>query len=161
MRYVMKQHLISFGDDFTIRNDQDKDVYFVDGKVFTLRDKLLFKDMQGVELARIEKQMLSWGKTYNIYRNGDLAATVKKKKFTFLKAKFSIDVPGPNDLDAEGDFLDHEYGFYRGGRQVATVSKKFFSWTDTYGIDVAPGEDDILILASAVVIDLCCHNDKD
>ncbi len=29
-----------------------------------------------------------------------------------------------------------------------------------YGIDIEDGEDDILILASAVVIDLCCHGDK-
>ena len=59
----------------------------------------------------------------------------------------------------EGNFLDREYTFTRAGEVIATVSKKWFSWTDTYGVDVAEGEDDVLILASAVVIDLICHKD--
>jgi uncharacterized protein YxjI len=37
---------------------------------------------------------------------------------------------------------------------------RWFSFSDTYGIDVAPGEDDVLILASAVVIDQVCHGDE-
>ena len=44
---------------------------------------------------------------------------------------------------------------------VAEVSKRWFSWNDTYGVDVADGEDDVLILASSVVIDMICHGDKD
>ncbi|MCA9220512.1 MAG: hypothetical protein KDA71_09315, partial [Planctomycetales bacterium] len=65
----------------------------------------------------------------------------------------------PGDFDAEGDFFDHEYRFTRNGRSVATVSKRFFSLSDTYGVEVAAGEDDVLILACAVVIDLCSHDD--
>jgi uncharacterized protein YxjI len=67
-------------------------------------------------------------------------------------------VPGPDDLEAEGDFIDHEYQFRRGDRVVATVSKRFFAWTDTYGVEIAPGEDDGLILAVAVAIDEMAHD---
>ena len=42
---------------------------------------------------------------------------------------------------------------------MAQVSKRWFSWTDTYGVDIGDGEDDVLILASAVVIDMVCHAD--
>jgi uncharacterized protein YxjI len=70
-----------------------------------------------------------------------------------------VDVPGPDDLEAKGSFLEREYSFRRDDRLVAQVSKKWFSWTDTYGVDVLPGEDDILILASAVVIDQVCHDE--
>jgi len=44
---------------------------------------------------------------------------------------------------------------------VATVSKKWFSWTDTYGVEIADGEDDVLLLASIVVIDMACHEDRE
>ena len=44
---------------------------------------------------------------------------------------------------------------------VATVSKQWFTWTDTYGVEIADGEDDILILASTVVIDMVCHGDDE
>ena len=68
-------------------------------------------------------------------------------------------MPGPDDLEAEGNFTDHEYVFRRGTRTVATVSKRWFSWTDTYGVEVDSGEDPVLILASAVVVDQACHPD--
>lgn len=161
MRYVMKQRMFSLGEDFTIRDAEGRDVFYVDGKVFSLGDKLSFQDMQRNELARIEQKLLSWGETYEIYRGDELAAVVKKALFTLFHASFSIDVPGPDDLEASGDFWEREYSFTKQGREVAVVSKRFFSWTDTYGVDVAEGEDDILILASAVVIDLCCHDERD
>ena len=71
-----------------------------------------------------------------------------------------MDVPGPDDLEAEGDFIDMEYIFTRGGRGVAKVSKRWFTWADTYGVDIAEGEDDLLVLVSTVVIDMVCHSDR-
>ena len=49
--------------------------------------------------------------------------------------------------------------FERGGEVVAHVSKRWFNWTDTYGIEI-DGEDDVLVLASAVVIDMVCHQES-
>jgi uncharacterized protein YxjI len=155
----MKQKLFAWGDDFTIKNEQGQDAFFVDGKVFSLGDQLSFQDMAGQELASIHQRLLSWGPTYEIYRGDELAAVVKKALFTFFHCKFTVDVPGPDDLEAEGDFLDHEYTFTRGGSPVATVSKQWFAFTDSYGVDIAEGEDDILVLASTVVIDMVCHAD--
>jgi len=160
MRYVMKQKLFSWGDDFQIKDDSGRDAFFVDGKAFSFGDQLSFQDMAGNELAFIKQKLLAWGPTYEIYRGRQLYAVVKKKLFTFFKCRFTVDVPGPDDLEAEGDFLDHEYIFSRGGATVAGVSKRWFSWTDTYGVDIAAGEDDVLILASTVLIDLACHGDK-
>ena len=54
----------------------------------------------------------------------------------------------------EGDFFDHEYRFTRDGRTAAEVSKRWFGFRDTYGVDIAEGENDVLILACTVVIDL-------
>lgn len=160
MRYVMKQKFWSWGDDFTIKDENGRDIYFVDGRAFSWGDKLSFQDMQRNELAFIRQKLLSWGPTYEIERNGKTAAIVKKHLFTLLRCRFTVDVPGPDDIEAAGNFIDREYTFERQGRTVAEVSKRWFTWTDTYGIDVAPGEDDLLILASAVVIDMVCHGDK-
>ena len=160
MRYLMKQKLFSFGDDFVIKDENDHDAYFVDGRAFSIGDKLSFQDTSGHELAFIRQRLLSWGPTYEIYYADELYATVKKHLFTLGYTKFTIDVPGPDDLEASGDFLRHEYTFSRGGLAVATVSKEWFVMTDTYGVDVVPGEDDVLILACTVVIDMCCHPDR-
>ena len=160
MRYMMKQKLFSWGDDFRIQNEAGQDTFFVDGRAFSLGNKLSFEDMAGNELAFIQQKLLSWGPTYEIYRSGQLAAIVKKHLFTFFNCRFTVDVPGPDDLEAQGSFTDMEYTFARGNQTVAQVSKKWFSWSDTYGVDIADGQDDILILASTVVIDMVCHADN-
>lgn len=160
MRYVMKQNLFAWGDDFSIRDELGNDVFFVDGKVFTLGNQLSFQDPAGNELAYIRQRIFSWGPTYEIYRGGELFAVVKKHLFTLFNCRFTVDVPGPDDLEAAGNFLDHEYTLSRQGTPVAAVSKHWFALTDTYGVDIAPGEDDILILASTVVIDMACHPDQ-
>jgi uncharacterized protein YxjI len=156
----MRQRLFSWGDDFFIKDENGQDLFFVDGKALSFGDQLSFQDLSGNELALIKQRLLSWGPTYEIYRADQLYAVVKKELFTFFKCKFMVDVPGPDDLEAEGDFLDHEYVFNRDGSPVAAVSKQWFSWSDTYGVDIEDGEDDIVILASTVVIDMACHADK-
>jgi uncharacterized protein YxjI len=160
MRYVMKQKMFSLGDDFVIKDADGNDVFFVDGRAFSLGNQLSFQDMEKHELAFIKQRLLAWGATYELHRNGAVAAVVKKELFTFFHCAFSIDVPGPNDLDAEGNFVDHEYVFKRNGRIVATVSKRWFSFTDTYGVEIDDDEDAVLILASTVVIDMACHEDR-
>lgn len=160
MRYLMKQKLFSWGDDFTIKNEGGQEAFFVDGKAFSFGDKLSFQDMQGREIAFIRQKLLAWGPTYEITRGGAVAAVVKKHLFTLFRCRFTVDVPGPDDLEAEGSFLDLEYQFRRGGKTVAEVSKRWFSWADSYGVEVQPGEDDVLVLASTVVIDMICHGDQ-
>jgi uncharacterized protein YxjI len=160
MRYAMKQKLFCLGDDYRILDEDGRDVYQVDGKAFTLLGKhLTFLDMNGTALAELRQRLLTWGPTYDILCDGRVVATVAKHLFTLVACKFTVDVPGPDDLEATGSLLDYEYNFQRHGRVVATVSKRYVSFTDSYGVDIADGEDDVLILASTVVIDLCCHAD--
>ena len=160
MRYLMKQKLFCFCDDFAIKNESGQDVFFVDGKALSFGDKLSFQDTKGNELAFIRQKLLAWGPTYEITRDGKLIAVVKKHLFTLFRCKFTVDVPGPDDLEAQGSFMDMEYKFERAGRIVAEVSKRWFAWNDTYGVDIQDDEDDVLILAATVVIDMVCHADN-
>ena len=160
MRYIMRERILSWGDDFTIKDAGGQDVFYIDGKVFSFGDKLSFRDMAGNEVVSIDQKLLSIGPQYEIIRGGGTVAVVKKHMFTLFRARFTVDVPGPDDLEARGDFLDHEYAFEREGREVARVSKRWFKLADTYAVDIDEGEDDVLILASAVVIDLVSHPDE-
>jgi uncharacterized protein YxjI len=48
----------------------------------------------------------------------------------------------------------------QGRDKVAEISKKWFRLTDTYGVEIDPGQNDILILAIAVAIDMMAHPDE-
>jgi uncharacterized protein YxjI len=152
-RYKMRQHLISIGEDFTIEDDQGNPVYMVDGKLLRVRETFVIEDMHGNEVATIREKKLALRDSMNILRGGETIATIRKAWFTPFRDKFSIDLKDEQDLSAHGDILDHEYTIERGGTTVATVSKYWFALRDTYGIEIAPGEDDGLILALAVAID--------
>ncbi|HAB18785.1 MAG TPA: LURP-one-related family protein [Verrucomicrobiota bacterium] len=160
MIYVLKQRFWSLGNNFHIRDSAGRDVFQVNGRILSLGDKLSFQDLQGRELIFIRQKVLSWGLTYYLEREGQVIAEVRKHLFTFLKCKFTVDVPGPDDFEAQGNLLDHEYTITRRDRVAATISKRWFTWTDTYGVETADGEDDVLLLAAAVVIDLACHQEN-
>ncbi len=158
MRYLMKEKVLTFTDQFTIKDDRGKDIYEVKGKLISLGDKLSFRNMQGDELALIKEEIISLVPSYRVFRHGKLQADVSKKLLTILKDKFKVDMKdGTRDLEIIGNILDHEYRIKRGGDEVARVSKKWVSIGDTYGIEVDEGEDDILILACAVIVDMISH----
>jgi uncharacterized protein YxjI len=158
-KYVMKQKIWTLGDKFVIKDETKTPVFYVKGKVFSVGDKLSFRDIDGNELAYISQKVFSFSPRYKIYRDKRLVATIVKKIAPF-KDLYVVHVPGTDDFRVKGNFLNYEYDYTRKGRKIAFVSKKFFSWGDTYGIAIAPGEDDILILATAVVIDMVSHGDE-
>src|SRR3954452_7645073 len=151
-RFLMRQKLLSIGDDFWIENDRGERAYKVDGKAFRLRKTFVLEDTSGGEVARIQERKLSIRDKIAIERDGDTAATVHKA-LVGIRDRFAIDVEHGPDLKAHGNVLDHEYEIERDGDTVATVSKKWFRVRDSYGVDVAAGEDAPLILAITVAID--------
>lgn len=157
MRYIMKKNLFSLGDKFAIRNENGEEVFFVNAEVFSVGHKLSFQDPKGNELIYISQKLLSWGPTYELYRGEEHVATIQKELFTFFQCTFDIHIDNRGDLEARGDLSDHEYTVSCNGAPVAQISKKWFSWSDTYGVDVADGQDPVLLLASTVVIDMYCH----
>ncbi|HWO51339.1 MAG TPA: LURP-one-related family protein, partial [Ornithinibacter sp.] len=72
---------------------------------------------------------------------------------TPLRERFAIDVEHGEDLSAKGNIVDHEYEIERDGEKVAEVSKKWFRVRDTYGVQLAQGQDVPLILAISVCVD--------
>lgn len=159
MKYQLKEHVWSWTNTYDIKHGNGELAYQVVGKFLSWGNNLSFKDALGNEVASIQQRLLSFLPTYNLDRNGQPFAEIKKK-FTWLNAQFELDVPGPNDYTIDGSFWEYEYRFERGGRTVARVSKEFWSWSDTYGVEIVEGEDDVSILATMIVIDLCCHEKK-
>ena len=157
-KYKMRQKLLSIGEDYTIEDESGRPVYRVDGKVLTIRETFVLEDMSGREVATIREKKLAIRDSMNILRGGDTIATVKKALFSPFTDRFDVEVKDGEDLKVKGDLLDHDYEIRRGGDTVATVSKRWFTLRDSYGIDIAAGQDDALILAVAVALDEMAHD---
>ena len=157
-RYQMRQRMLSIGDDYTIENDRGEHVFKLDGKALRVRKTILFEDMDGHELCKIQERMLHVRDSMEIEApDGHRIAMVHKAMITPLRERWVINVEDGPDLHAQGNFVEHEYTIERDGARVADVSKRWFRARDTYGVEVAPGENDILILATTTVIDTMAH----
>ena len=154
MNFYLKQHVFTFGDQFTIYDRNENPRFLVEGEVFSFGKKLHITDPAGNELIYIEQKLFSFLPTYYIYRNGREIAEVIKE-FTFFKQEYTI-----NGLNwhVTGDVFDHEYFLDDGNRTVATVSKEWFTWGDTYEISVDDSVEPILALAVVLVIDACLES---
>jgi uncharacterized protein YxjI len=152
-RYQMREKLFAIGDDFWIETDGGDRAFKVDGKALRLRETFSLEDLSGQELFKIQEKKLRIRDTMTIERGGDTVATVKKALITPLRDRFAIELAAGDEMSAKGNIVDHEYEIERDGQKVAEVSRRWFRIRDTYGIEIAPGEDDALILAVTVCID--------
>src|SRR6266498_1111909 len=159
--YLIRERFFRLGEDSDITDEQGRLVLHVDGKVLSLHDRLVLRDPDGREVAQVHRKLAALRPTYKVTVGGEEAAEVRKHLFTPFGDRYTIDVPGPDDLEVRGDLLDHEFTIQRGEQTVATISKRWFSVRDTYAVDVAPGQDDLLILAAVLALDLAEDRERE
>ena len=117
--------------------------------------QLLFEDVHGQELCKIQEKMLRVRDTMAIEGpDGKQMAQVKKALITPLRDRWSMQIGDGPDLEIQGNLVDHEYTVSANSHKVAEISKKWFRVRDTYGVEIEPGQDDVLILAATVAVDM-------
>ena len=158
--YVIRERFFSIGDDFDVLDEHGTKLLHVDGKVLSVRNKVVIESLEGAELASVHRHLIALRPTYEIRIGGEKAAEVRKKLFTPFREKFTIDVPGPDDLEMKGDLLDHEYTIDLGGREVAAVSKRWLTIRDTYAVQIAADQEPLLIIASVLALDLALEREE-
>lgn len=158
MKYEISQKLFAFGDDFSIRDENGRERYYVDGKAMSIGKKLSFQDESKREKVLIKQRLFRFAPTFDIESKAGVVASVRKRMMSF-RPQFIIDVPGTNDYEVVGDFIGHEYTIKRDKRSVARISKRFFSLSDSYGVEISGG-DPVLMLSAVIIIDLVLHKKR-
>jgi uncharacterized protein YxjI len=150
----LREKLLSIGDDSWIENEAGERVFKVNGKALRVRRTLILEDLSGNALCKIQERKLRVKDSMEIEGpGGDRLALVKKAMVTPLRARFDVKVEDGPDLRVQGNIVDHEYEIEAGGTKIAEISKRWFRVRDTYGVEIAPGGDDVLVLAVAVAVD--------
>ena len=157
MNFYIKQKVFTFGDKFSIYDEDGNERYYVEGEVFTFGKKLHLYSMNGEELSYIEQKLFSLLPKYSIFR-GETEVAEVVKEFTFFYNEYSVNGP---DWKVTGNFLDHDYVIEDEGRPIVSVSKQWFTWGDAYEIRVSGGVDASLAIAVVLVIDACLEAEKD
>lgn len=151
--FIMREKLLSIGDDLWIETTTGRRAFKVDGKALRVRDTMKIKDADGTVVAEVQERIARVRDTMQIERPGRPSATIKKAMITPLRERWTLQGDDVGEIAIQGNLVDHEYTFERDGSKVAEVSKKWVRVRDTYGIEVAPGADVVLILAAAAALD--------
>ena len=160
-RYQMRQKMVAIGDDFWIENAAGERVFKVDGKAVRVRETLNFEDAQGNVLCRIQERKLRVRDSMAVDdASGEQVAEVHKALISPIRDRFEVQLKDGPDLEVKGNIVDHEYTIGKGRDKVAQVSKKWFRIRDSYGVEIEPGQDDVVILAITVCIDQIAHSGK-
>ena len=161
-RYLMRQRVFAIGQDFYINNTAGQPCFKIDGKVRLVKESLKFRDLQGNLLYKLDEKVIRIRESFDILKpNGQLAAKVHNAIIDPMRERFTIEIPGGQNMMTMGKVIWAQYDITRNGKPVAKISKQF-SWIgrDQYVVDVLQGEDDCLILAITVVIDMMVSNGR-
>lgn len=156
--YKMRERMLSIGDDFWIEDGSGQRVFLVDGKALRVRETLELKDAQGAILYTIKEKLVSIRDVMTIEKDGQPVATVKKALISPLRERYDVQFANGTAWKVQGNIVDHEYEIEGPGGRIAKVSKAWFRIRDTYGIEVAPEQDDAMALAVAIVVDQMSHD---
>ncbi|AVH57591.1 MULTISPECIES: LURP-one-related/scramblase family protein [Streptomyces] len=153
MRYLVRDRLLGFGDDYWIEDDRGNKVFLVDGKAMRLRDTFELKDTQGRVLIDIHQKMLALRDTMIIERDGDPLATIKRKRLSLLRNHYRVSLVDGTELDVSGKILDREFAIDYDNELLAQISRRWLHIRETYGLDVVREDaDPALLIAIAVCV---------
>lgn len=153
-RYVLRERLVTFRDDFPVEDEDGELAFSVDGRALQLRDTLILRDRHDTPLYLIPQHALHMKDVMEINRgDGRRAATVRREKVGTMRDRWTVIVPGGEPLRLRGAIKDHEYLVEARDRQLAEVSKRWFPHQHTYGVAITPGEDEALLVLIAAAVD--------
>lgn len=153
MRFLVRDRLLGFGEDYWIEDDRGSKVFLVDGKAMRLRDTFELKDTHGHVLIDIHQKMFSLRDTMIIERDGDPLATIKRKRLSLLRNHYRVCLVDGTELDVSGKILDREFAVDHDGELLAQISRRWLHVRETYGVDVVRDDaDPALLIAVAVCV---------
>ena len=151
----IKQKVFSLGGKFTVKNQKEQDVYYVEGSFMQIPKTFSIKNTARDEVALITKKMFSFLPKFFVEVNGREVLMIKKE-FSFFKARYTIDAA---DVEVRGNWWDMNFQVLRHGEIVGKVSKEWFTWGDSYKVEILNEEMETIIIALVVAID-CVKADQ-
>ena len=151
----IKQKVFSLGGKFTVKDQQERDVYFVEGSFMQIPKTFSIMDTTSEEIALITKKVFSFLPKFFVEVDGREVLTIKKE-FSFFKARYTIDAAG---VEVHGNWWDMDFQVLQHGKVVGKVSKEWFTWGDSYQVQILDEEMEGVIIAIVVAID-CVKADQ-
>ena len=152
MTLYIKQHVFTWGDKFSVLDEDGNEKYYVEGEIFTFGRKLHVYDADSNEVAYIAQEVFAFMPRYKIYLNGLYSAEIKKE-FTFFVPEYTVKHYNGREWNVGGDFFNHDYEVMERGDTLISINKEWLTWGDSYALQIDDSTDERLALAVVLAID--------
>jgi uncharacterized protein YxjI len=158
IRYRMSSDLAALGTDFLILNDEGENVFRIDGQSISEKDTICIEDLDGHVRFRILAHFArTTGRLAILDENGAEIGAVLRQPISPLRDRFSIELMDDQSLSVDGNVANHEFSIVSAEGHVAEVSRKWFRALGSFGVEIAPGQEDALLIATIVAMDVMIH----
>ncbi len=148
MKLYFKQKVFSFRQRSEIYDEFGNVLFNAVGEI-SLARKMHIYDRTGNEVADVERKLFRLLPRFSIYVMGQYVTDIVKE-FTFFKPSYVFERIG---WRVDGEIFSHDYRVFSGNMYVASVHKHWMTWGDSFEIDIADGQDVIMVLAAVIAID--------
>lgn len=146
--YYINQNF-SFRDRFTIKDENQEDVFYAEGELLSIGKRITLRTMDGEDLLLIKEKLFRWLSQYEFYIGDQLVGEVKKE-LSLLKPRYTMVTP---TWTIQGDIWSYNYEIKEGNELIAVINKKLLSFMDAYEIKVYQEEYVELVLGIVIAID--------
>ena len=152
MRYLIKQKLWSWKTTFHILDEQGQPAFEAKSQGTMFNRKLLLWNPGGQVVAVIRRRW-AWFWTEYIIEQPGLPPARVSTGFRWFARTYTVSRPHVPPWTLVGHVFKLNYGIEQEGRTVARISEPAWSLADTYGIEIEPGQDPVLLLSTVIVMD--------
>lgn len=145
----IKQKVFSLSGKFTVKDENEKDVYYVEGSFMQIPKTFSIMNTTREEVALITKKVFGFLPKFFVEVNGREVVTIKKE-FSFFKARYTIDAV---DIEVHGNWWDMNFQVFQHGEVIGKVSKEWFTWGDSYKVQILNEEMETIIIAFVIAVD--------
>ena len=148
MKLYFKQKMFSLRQRSEIYDEFGNVLFSAIGEI-SLARKMHIYDRTGNEVAYVERRLFRLLPRFSIYVMGQYVTDIVKE-FTFFKPSYTFERIG---WRVDGEIFSHDYRVFSGNMYVASVHKHWMTWGDSYELDIADGQDVVMVLAAVIAID--------
>lgn len=157
IRYRLTQNMESISETFNVQTDEGNAAFKIEFARRDLVDVLVVRDMNEIVRCLLPGPQSTPEATEILGGDGRALARVTRTPISAVRDRFEVDIESGGFWLVIGDVGSREFTLDSSRGQIAEVSRRWFRLPESFGVEVAPGQDAALVLAAAVTIDLLAH----
>ncbi len=157
-RYRLPQNVAAFAGPVLVKNDRGELAFEIDGGDRAAEDVVRIRDARKPAACFIwGHALLSPASIEIVDAHGSPVATIASVEISPVRDRFHVYLDTGTTWTIAGNVAGYEYGIHGHVEEIAEVSRRWFRARDSYGVQVAAGQPDLLMVTVAICLDLIMH----